>query len=105
MNRQISNDMSPTRGDCARVTSKRGVIPKVGVADNTPGIGPGVARVIQGFPWPAGSALSVSAGRLVLRCALKLFAHPPLERSHVLWTAEKVLDQIICRHGSARLQH
>ena len=38
-------------------------------------------------------------------CALKLLVHPLLEGLCVLRTAEKVLHEIVSRHGSARFQH
>jgi len=56
-------------------------IKSLSCSDNTPGIGPDVVRVIHSFLWPAGGALSVSARRLVVRCALKPFAHPCSRRN------------------------
>src|SRR5580700_296243 len=51
------------------------------------------------------SALSLSASRFTLGCALKFLAHPLLEGGRVLRAAEKILHQIVGRHRPTRLQY
>src|SRR5579864_7938765 len=51
----------------------------------------------------------LSAKSSFARCCaagfIELLPHPLLQSDHVLWPAEEVLDQVVRRHGTARLEY